>query len=177
MVHFGSIVLAFIVPLQFFCMTSSSFTYNKPKVLQALRYHFITRKEIKIMMILVNVFAIVAAGLYFFKKVSAYAFLGSSLLWFILMISFWFVLPNIIYRKSATFKDNFKVSFEEQHMFLENARGSRSWPWSAFSSVIESPHFFHLYFDSRSFFIIPKEAFEGDSLYEARQILKDKIKK
>ena len=158
-------------------MTSSYFTYNKPKVLQALRYHFITRKEIKIMMILVNVFAIFAAGLYFFKKVSAYAFLGSSMLWFILMISFWFILPNIIYRKAATFKDRFKVSFEEQHMFLENERGSRSWPWTAFSSVIESPHFFHLYFDSRSFFIIPKDAFEGDSFYEARQMLKDKIKK
>ncbi len=158
-------------------MTSSYFTYNKPKVLQALRYHFITRKEIKIMMILVNVFAIVAAGLYFFKKVSAYEFLGSSFLWFILMISFWFILPNIIYRKATTFKDRFKVSFEDQHMFLENERGSRSWPWTAFSSVIESPHFFHLYFDSRSFFIIPKEAFEGGSLYEARQLLKDKIKK
>ena len=158
-------------------MTSSYFTYNKPKVLQALRYHFISRKEIKLMIILVNIFAIVAAGLYFFKKVSAYAFLGSSFLWFILMISFWFILPNIIYRKAATFKDRFKVSFEDQHMFIENERGSRSWPWTAFSSVIESPHFFHLYFDSRSFFIIPKKAFEGDSLYEARQLLNAKIKK
>lgn len=129
------------------------------------------------MMILVNVFAIVAAGFYFLKKVSAYAFLGSSFLWFILMISFWFILPNIIYRKAATFKDRFKVSFQEQHMFLENERGSKSWPWSAFSTMIESPHFFHLYFDSRSFFIIPKEAFEDGSLYQARQILKDKIKK
>lgn len=145
--------------------------------MQALRYHFITRKEIKLMMILVNVFAIVAAGLYFLKKISASAFLGSSFLWFILMISFWFILPNIIYRKAATFKDRFKVSFEDQHMFIENERGSRSWPWSAFSSVIESPHFFHLYFDSRSFFIVPKDAFEGDSLYEARDLLKNKIKK
>ncbi len=128
-------------------------------------------------MILVNVFAIFAAGLYFFKKVSAYAFMGSSFLWFILMISFWFILPNIIYSKAATFKDRFKVSFEDQHMFLENERGSRSWPWTAFSSMIESPHFFHLYFDSRSFFIIPKDAFYGDALQEARQLLKNKIKK
>ncbi len=158
-------------------MTSSYFTYDKSKVLQALRYHFITRKEIKIMMILVNVFAIVAAGLYFFKKVSAYAFLGSSFLWFILMISFWFVLPNITYRKAATFKDRFKVSFEDQHMFLENERGSRSWPWTAFASMIESPYFFHLYFDSRSFFIIPKDAFAGEALYAARKFLRDKIKK
>ncbi|HEX7457710.1 MAG TPA: YcxB family protein [Ginsengibacter sp.] len=157
-------------------MMSSFFTYSKPKVLQALRYHFITRREIKIMVILVNLFAIVAACFYYFKKVSAYAFLGSSCLWFSLMISFWYVLPNIIYRKSKTFKDRLKVSFEPQHMFIENERGSRSWPWTAFSNMIESPYFFHLYFDSRSFFIIPKDAFEPDKISEVRKILKEKIK-
>jgi YcxB-like protein len=165
---------SYIVHLSF--MTSSYFTYSKPKVLQALRYHFITRKEIKILIILVNVFAIVAAVFYGFKKVSAFAFIGSSFLWFSLMISFWYILPNIIYRKSATFKDRFKVSFEPQHMFIENERGSRSWPWTAFSNMIESPHFFHLYFDSRSFFIIPKDAFQLEELYTARQLLKEKIK-
>ncbi|HEY5408304.1 MAG TPA: YcxB family protein [Ginsengibacter sp.] len=156
-------------------MTSSFFSYSKPKVLQALRYHFITRKEIKIMVILVNVFAIVAACFYFFKKVSAYAFLGSSCLWFCLMVSFWYILPNLIYRKSKTFKDRLKVSFEPQHMFIENERGSRSWPWTDFSTMMESPYFFHLYFDSRSFFIIPKDAFEIDKLGEVRKFLKEKI--
>ena len=157
-------------------MMSSFFTYSKPKVLQALRYHFITRREIKIMVILVNLFAIVAACFYYFKKVSAYAFLGSSCLWFSLMVSFWYVLPNIIYRKSKTFKDHLKVSFEPQHLFIENERGSRSWPWTAFSSMIESPYFFHLYFDSRSFFIIPKDAFEPGEISEVRKILTEKIK-
>jgi hypothetical protein len=156
-------------------MTSSFFTYNKPKVLQALRYHFITRKEIKILLIVVNVFAITAAGFYFFEKISAYAFIGSSFLWFALMISFWHILPNIIYSKASTFKDRFKVSFDPQHMFIENEKGGRSWPWKAFSSIIESPHFFHLYFDSRSFFIIPKDAFEADQIPEARKFLKEKI--
>jgi YcxB-like protein len=60
-------------------------------------------------------------------------------------------------------------------MFIENEKGGRSWPWKAFSSIIESPHFFHLYFDSRSFFIIPKDAFEADQIPEARKFLKEKI--
>lgn len=157
-------------------MTSSFFTYNKNKVLQALRFHFISRKEIKIMIILVNVFAILSATLYFMKMVSPVAFLMSSMLWFVLMISFWFILPGIIYRKSATFKDRFRVSFEEQHFFLENDRGSRSWPWSSFSTMMESPHFFHLYFDNRSFFIIPKEAFDEECISKIRMFLKAKIK-
>lgn len=157
-------------------MTSSFFTYSKPKVLQALRYHFISRKEIKIMIILVNVFAIFSAVMYYTHRVSPVAFLLSSGLWFILMISFWWVLPAIIYRRASTFKDRFKVSFEPQHMFLENDRGSRSWPWKSFSTLMESPYFFHLYFDKRSFFLIPKEAF-GDQVPEARKLLKEKIQR
>jgi hypothetical protein len=86
-------------------MTSQYFTYNKPKVIQALRYHFITRREIKIMMILVNIFAIIAAALFFFKKVSPFSFLVSSVLWFVLMIVFWFLLPQLIYKKFPAFKD------------------------------------------------------------------------
>jgi hypothetical protein len=129
------------------------------------------------MIILVNVFAILSAGLFFFKKISPLAFLVSSVLWFTLMIAFWFILPYSIYKKAATFKDGFKVSLEDQHLFLENERGSKSWPWTAFSSVIESPHFFHLYFDARSFFLIPKSAFEGNSVNDARNFFAKKIMK
>jgi hypothetical protein len=129
------------------------------------------------MIILVNVFAIFSAFLFYFKKISPLAFLVSSLLWFSLMIAFWFLLPSSIYKKAATFKDGFKVSLEDQHLFLENERGSKSWPWTAFSSLIESPHFFHLYLDSRSFFLIPKSAFEGAALQDARKFLGNKIKK
>jgi hypothetical protein len=157
-------------------MTSSVFSYNKPKVIQALRYHFITRKEIRLLMIMVNVFAITSAVLFFFKKISPLAFLVGSVLWFSLMIVFWYILPQVIYRKAATFKDSFRVILEDQHMFLENERGSRSWPWKAFSSFIESPHFFHLYFDSRSFFLIPKDAFPPAEVQEARKIFTEKIR-
>jgi hypothetical protein len=129
------------------------------------------------MIILVNIFAILSAALFFFKKISPLAFLVSSFLWFTLMIAFWFILPYSIYRRAATFKDGFKVSLEEQHLFLENDRGSKSWPWTAFSSLVESPHFFHLYFDSRSFFLIPKAAFEGDDVHDARKFMAGKIMK
>ena len=39
------------------------FGYEKRQVLQALRYHFITRPEIKILLIIVNVFTILSAVL------------------------------------------------------------------------------------------------------------------
>ena len=158
-------------------MTSQFFTYDKKKVIQALRYHFISRREIKTMMILVNVFAIVSAALFFFRKISPFAFLISSFLWFTLMILFWFVMPYMVYKKAETFKDRFKAILGDDIFRIENERGGRSWPWSEFSTWIESPHFFHLYFNSRSFFIVPKDAFEGDDVHEARKIFRDKIVK
>ena len=158
-------------------MTSAFFTYNKAKVIQALRYHFITRPEIKVMIIVVNVFAIVSAALFYLRIIHPLAFLISSVLWFFLMIVFWFWLPRMIYRRAGTFKDRFKAILSNNELRIENERGGRSWPWVEFSTWMESPHFFHLYFNSRSFFIIPKEAFEGDELHEARKIFQAKIVK
>ncbi|MFT3908845.1 MAG: YcxB family protein [Ferruginibacter sp.] len=158
-------------------MTSAFFTYNKGKVIQALRYHFISRKEIKVMMILVNVYAIISAALFYFKVISPLAFLLSSALWFILMILFWFLLPRIIYRKATVFKDRLRVTLAASYFEIENNKGSRNWEWNEFSTWMESPHFFHLYFNSRSFFIIPKEAFEGDDEHAARKLFGEKIGK
>ncbi len=128
------------------------------------------------MMILVNVFAILSAGLFFFKKISPLAFLISSVLWFSLMILFWFLMPYMVYKKAETFQDRFRAILADDIFRIENERGGRSWDWPAFSTWIESPHFFHLYFNSRSFFIVPKDAFEGGDVHEARKIFKEKIK-
>ncbi len=99
------------------------------------------------------------------------------MLWFLMMILFWFLLPNIIYKRAQTFKDRFKATLGNNELVIENDRGSRSWEWSEFSTWMESPHFFHLYFNARSFFIIPKEAFAGEEEYAARKILAVNIKK
>ncbi|MEO6404144.1 MAG: YcxB family protein [Ferruginibacter sp.] len=158
-------------------MVSSFFTYQKPKVIQALRYHFISRKEIKALLVAVNIFAIISAALFFFHKISPLAFLISSTLWFTLMIIFWFVMPSAVYRNAHTFKDRFRAILSASDFEIENDMGSRSWAWNEFSNWIESPHFFHLYFNSRSFFLVPKDAFPGDDVHEARKILAAKIKK
>jgi YcxB-like protein len=158
-------------------MISNTFTYDKPKVIQALRYHFISRPEIKIIMVLINLLAVASALLYFLKKISPLAFLVTSFLWFFLMVLYWFVLPQIIYRQQNTFKDSFRAILGNEQFAFENERGHRGWDWHKITTFTESPHFFHLYFNSRSFLIIPKDAFEGDEEHEARKIFKAKIPK
>lgn len=155
-----------------------SFTYNKNQVLQALRYHFISRPEIRVMIIVVNVFAMMSAALFYFKKITPLALLVGSTLWFVLMITFWFLLPAVVYKRAATFRDHFTMKFEQESFSVGNERGSRSWSWKSLKNFIESPHFFHLYFDSRSFFLVPKTGFSSsDEIYEMRQLLKQKVGK
>ena len=155
-----------------------SIRYEKSKVLQALRYHFISRREIKVMMILVNVFALFAAVLYSFKLISPLPFLMSSVLWISMMGAFWIWLPALIYRKSKTFKDEFNVFIEEQHFFIQTSSGKKTWAWREFQRYYETPGFFHLYFDDKTFFLIPKNAFTDSlALDEARRIFKGGIKK
>jgi len=151
---------------------------KKKKVLQALRYHFISRPEIRIMIILVNVFAIATFTLYFLKKIQSLAFLVGSLLWIILMISFWYILPAMVYRKAVTFKHEFSMTFEQDGFSLGHENGSKSWKWEALKNYLESPHFFHLYFDSRSFLLVPKDGCkDSDEVFELRGLIKSKVKK
>lgn len=154
------------------------FGYDKKQVIQALRLHFIGRNEVRILMILVNVFAVFAAFMFYFRKVSPLAFLLSSVLWTALMIAFWFVLPNSVYKRATTFKDMFKMTFTDNEVRLENNRGQTKWGWEQFSKFVETPHFFHLYFDSKSFFLVPKMAVdETASSHDLRKLLQEKIKK
>lgn len=154
------------------------FGYEKKQVLQGLRYHFINRKEIKILLILINIFAIASAVLFYLKLIQAISFLIFSVLWFVLMVVIWRVLPASIYRNSATFRDQFIMHFESQGIRLETERGTQDWAWPKFSNFVETPYFFHLYFDPRSFFLVPKDAFKDLSeLHETRQLLRQEIVK
>ncbi len=153
-----------------------SFSYDKRQVIQGLRYHFLARPEIRIMIIVVNVFAFGSAALFYFQKITPLAFLVGSFLWFALMITFWFLLPGGVYRRAATFKDHFIMDFEQDNFSVGNERGSRSWPWTALQKSIETPIFFHLYFDSRSFFLVPKYAFQDDDeISEMRKLLRENV--
>ena len=128
------------------------------------------------MMILVNVFALFAAVLYAFKLISPLPFLMSSVLWISMMGAFWIWLPALIYRKSKTFKDQFDVFIEEQHFYIQTSSGRRTWAWREFQRYYETPGFFHLYFDDKTFFLIPKNAFaDSSALDEARRIFKTGI--
>ncbi len=154
------------------------FGYNKKQVLDGLRGHFFGRPEIKILVILINVFAILSAILFALKRIQPLPFLIFSVLWFFLWISIRRLLPLSIYKKSATFQDTFILSLEDRGILLETKKGQQLWEWSDFSGFKETAYFFHVYFDARSFFLIPKDSFKDiTEIQAARKLLKERIKK
>jgi hypothetical protein len=81
----------------------------------------------------------------------------------------------ILYCLAATFQDNFIIQFSTSNIRLENSRGYTNWTWNQFSRFFESPHFFHLYFDEKSFFLVPKENMTEDMRHELRGLLNNNI--
>lgn len=152
-----------------------SFSYDKKKVIQALRYHFVKQPEIRVLVILVNVFAVISAVLLWMKKIRPEPFLLGSVIWLGLMATFWYFLPNSIYKKANTFQDSFIIDFLDDEVRLENERGYVQWPWQKFNRYFESPHFFHLYFDAKSFFLVPKDNMGDEFRHELRGMLNNKI--
>jgi hypothetical protein len=70
------------------------------------------------------------------------------------------------------------MNLNEAEVVLETSRGAHAWQWTQFSTFLESPYFFHLYFNSRSFFLVPKDAFSGiPDLQQARALFRHYIKK
>jgi hypothetical protein len=152
--------------------------YNKPLVIQALRYHFVYKKELRIMIILVNVFAILSLVLFLMHKITPVAFLLNALLWIGLMISIWFILPNVVYRRNETFRNQFTMDFDEESFTLKHNMGRRIWAYTTLQNFKETPHFFLLYFDDRTFFLVPKDGFKKiDDIINLRNRLKEKVKR
>lgn len=149
-----------------------SISYIKNEVLQALRYHFIKQTEIKSLMVIVNLYAIVTAVLLFMKKIRPEPFLLGSVLWLVLMAFFWYVLPTLFYKKTALFKEQWEFSFNEKEATLVSSIGEASWGWETVTHYFESPHFFHFYFGPKSFFIIPKSTISVEDQHHIRGILK-----
>jgi hypothetical protein len=154
------------------------FEYEKKQVMNALRYHFISRPEIKTLLIVVNIFTIISAVLLYMHKIQPVSFLLFSLMWFVLLVTFWIGLPLSVYKRAKTFQDHFSMNFNESEVVLQTEEGVQTWSWNEFSTFLETPYFFHLYFNSRSFFLVPKDAFVNlEELQEARSLLKRRLLK
>ncbi len=152
-----------------------NFSYNKKKVLQALRYHFIAQKEIKILFIVIILFDLISGLLYFTGKIRPEPFLLGAVIWFFFLVSFWYLMPGLVYKRSITFRESFIIYFQPSYIALENDKGRVEWEWYRFTRYFESPYFFHLYFSAKSFFLVPKDKLSKEEEWEVRRLLSNHV--
>jgi len=151
-------------------------SYKKKKVMQALRLHFIAQKEIKVLFIVIILFDIISGILYFSGKIQPAPFLLGAVIWFFFLISFWFLMPGIVYKRSGTFRDTFTIYFQPTYIALENDKTRVEWEWGRFVKFFESTYFFHLYFSEKSFFLVPKDNIEQEELAAVRSLINSQVK-
>ena len=128
------------------------------------------------MLLCIILFDIISAVLYYTGKIQPQPFMLGSLIWFFFIISIWFFLPNNIFSKSVAFKENYIITFKNSGILLETERGGLEWQWIDIVKYAESPNFFHLYFSSKSFFLVPKNEISIDMESSIRSLLKNNIK-
>lgn len=150
-----------------------AFAYDKRRVMQALRYHFISRLELRLLIIAVNIFAIGSLVLYSSGKVNPTAFLLSSFLWLFLMVAIWWFLPWVVYKQTNAFQHEFEMEFSSSGFDLQHGGKGNAWTWTSLQGWKETPFFFHLYFDPRSFWLVPKDFMKDEERLQLRAWLRE----
>lgn len=138
------------------------FTYKKEEVINALRFHFLRRGEIRVFRNTLIILLLATVIGYVFRLVNFNAMLGIVVMMVILGWAFWYLLPVSTYNKAATFRDSIRLRYNDEGMAIYTGQGERSMSWRNFSQIVETQSFFFLYRDKRTFFLIPTSAFEND---------------
>lgn len=141
------------------------FTYNKEEVLNALRYHFLQRGEIKVLRNTLFILLACALAGFPFRIVTLTALVGIASMTLLIVLVFWFMLPTSIYNKAHTFKDDIHLKYTEEGITISTRSSDfqRELSWSAFTQIIEAKNFFFLYRGKKNFFLIPTSAFPSEA--------------
>lgn len=141
-----------------------TFHYHKTAVINALRTHFLSRRETKILRILLIIFFLIGLWAYT-KGIIPYALVVVLFLVIVLLtVVFWFILPKSIYKKTRTFAEpSITLDLNEEGLSIDTHAGAHRLPWTNFSRVLETPDFFYLYRSNNAFFLIPASAFNSDA--------------
>jgi hypothetical protein len=140
------------------------FSYNKDEVLNALRYHFLQRGEIKVFRnTLFILLAFTLAG-FAYRIVTVGALVGIASMSVLIVLVFWYMLPVSIYNKAATFKDDIHMNYSEDGIVIStrNSDVDKQLSWAAFTAVVRAKNFFFLYRGKKNFFLVPTSAFKSE---------------
>ncbi len=136
------------------------FQYDKQEVIDALRFHFMNRPEMKLFKVVLALMVVLAFIGYGMNVVSLKMLIWIFLLFIVLVLIFWYILPYTVYRNAKTFQEpTISLHWTEEGISIGTERGESMLPWNRFHQILETKDFFYLYSSNKSFFLIPVDAF------------------
>lgn len=139
------------------------FQYNRPDVIEALRFHFMNRPEMKLFRTVLMVLVLLSFVGYWMKMINLQVVIWLFLLFIVLVLVFWYILPYSVYKKAKTFHEPvIHLRWNDRGLSIGTHQGESSMLWSRFDRIVETREFFFLYRDNKSFFLIPVEAFNDE---------------
>ena len=122
------------------------FSYNKEEVLNALRYHFLQRGEIKVFRnTLFILLAFTLAG-FAYRLVTVGALICIASMVVLIVLVFWYMLPVSIYNKANTFKDDIHLNYSEEGITIStrSSEVEKQLSWKNFTQLVEAKNFIFL---------------------------------
>lgn len=140
------------------------FHYDKTEVINALRFHFMSRGEIKVFQVALMILIVSAFIGYWMDLINLQVVVWLFLLFIVLILIFWFILPHSVYKKARTFREpEIHLDCDEQSLSIGTQSGNHSIPWNRFERIVETKDFFYLYQNNKTFFLVPAKVFKDES--------------
>lgn len=155
-----------------------SFRYSEQDFVQAMRAHFASRLRLKLDLAVAAVAALL--GLYVWQSMHlpwyGIPLFALSALLVLLLVAAFGVIPGLIFRREAKFRDQYSLTFSSDGIHFRTAHIDSQLKWSIYTRALVDAHSFILYYGSRSLTVIPKRVFESaEQLATFERLISEKI--
>lgn len=139
-----------------------SFRYSELDFVPAMRTHLASRLRLKLDFVIAVATALL--GIYVWRSLNLPRYgiplLGLSVLLVLLLIVAFGLMPGLIFREEAKYRDEYALTFSPDGIHFRTTHIDSELQWSIYSRALVDAHSFILYYGSRSFTVIPKRVFE-----------------
>ena len=156
-----------------------AFRYSELDYVRAMRSHYATRLRLPLDVVVIVVLA--SSAVYLLRSGSEMygaIFLGTDVIFVLLLIAAFAVIPQLAFRREAKFRDEYVLDFSPQTINFRTAHINSDLQWSMYTSALVDKHSYILYYGSTQFTVIPKRVFQDASQREQfEQLLTRKVLK
>jgi len=139
-----------------------TFRYSEQDIVRAMRAHIASRLRVKFDIVVV--LALALFGAYSWRSLDSPVYgmvlVGVSAIFFLVLILAFAVVPVMIFRREAKFRDEYSLTFSAEGIHFRTVHIDSQLQWSMYDRALVDAHSFVLYYGARSFTVIPKRVFE-----------------